>query len=287
MGTTKVRVFDSAGTDVGYLRDHQGWWFDPRFPHAFELFDIDSFYEANYFKDDHVTPAVVAKYADAVLAYGAQLLGGPITSMLEAGCGGGWFTKEFLDRGVDLVAIEGTHAGIARTLQRGVPEARLLRHDLRRPLRLNRRFQMAVCTEVAEHLECPFAGQLVQTLVDHSDVIWFSFEAPGTNEAHYHHTNEQPPKFWVNLFKFHDYTGIALPEALCAELEGRGRYIFCGPNVRIPAELSPPVSVAAPNASVGQRRTTQSPSAKDWLKRLAPPLALDAARFVLRRVRKH
>ncbi|OFW45063.1 MAG: hypothetical protein A3J29_03405 [Acidobacteria bacterium RIFCSPLOWO2_12_FULL_67_14b] len=279
MGTTRVDVWDRSGADTGYLRNRQHWWFDPAFPHAFELFDLDGFYEENYFRTDHVGPAAVQAYVDAVLAYGQRLTGAPIGEVLEAGCGGGWFTKGFLDRGLDVVAIEGTRAGIARTLARGVPADRLIRHDLRRPLALVRRFQVATCTEVAEHIECPFAGQLVQTLVDHADVIWFSFEAPGTNEAHYHHTNEQPARFWINLFAFHDYTAIEIPPAIRESTESRGSYIFCGPAIRIPTDLSQVAAPARVQPSAGAAMASATPKgARHWVRKIVPPIVVDAVR---------
>lgn len=283
MGTTRVNVRGTSGEDIGYLQNRQHWWFDPEFPHAFELFDIDGFYEEHYFGTDHVSAEAVTAYADAVLDYGRRLTGSPVEALLEAGCGGGWFTKEFLDRGLDVLAIEGTRAGVARTEARGVPASRLIRHDLRRPLALGRRFPVAVCTEVAEHIECPFAGQLVQTLVDHADVIWFSFEAPGTNQAHYHHTNEQPARFWINLFAFHDYTPIAVPQEIREKTESRGSYIFCSPAIRIPQDLLPVAPSARVEASAGAAMAPAAPKgARYWLTRIAPPIVVDAVRALLR-----
>lgn len=279
MSTSRVAVYDDSGADIGYLQYRQNWWFDPEFPHSFELFDLDSFYEDQYFREDHVGPQVVERYVSAVMDYGKRLTRAPVTSVLEVGCGGGWFTKRFLDLGVDLLAIEGTAAGLKKAIDRGVPKERLLRHDLRRPLQLGRRFQVAVCTEVAEHLECPFAGVLVQTLVDHADVIWFSFEPPGTNEAHYHHCNEQPAKFWLNLFHFHDYVALEIPENLRLELEHRGRYIFCSRKAMIPDDLSP-VSLTGASESAGQRMY-QEGRAKYWLKKFVPPIVVDLVRKAL------
>jgi hypothetical protein len=281
MEALKVRIFDELGTDRGYLQNQQNWWFEPGFPHAFELFDLDSFYEENYFKNDHVGADTVKRYADAVLTYGQQLIRAPVLSILEAGCGGGWFTKEFYDRGIDIVAIEGTRVGVDKAIQRGVPPQRITHHDLRRPLQIGRRFQIAVCTEVAEHIECPFAAQLIQTLVDHSDIIWFSFEPPGGNEAHYHHCNEQPLKFWSNLFNFHGYARIELPSQLSDALESRGKYIFCSSHVSIPADLVKRTIESSPTDSLGLQMRRE-PRIKYWFKKITPPIAIDAARWAFR-----
>ena len=232
--TSKISVYRDDGRERGWLGGNQRWWFDPAFPHAFSVFDLDSFYDDNYFKVDHVSPRVVANYVDAVLAAGEKLLGRPVKSVLEAGCAAGWFTEEFVRRGVDLVAVEGTHVGVRKTLERGVPAARVIRHDLRLSLSLGRTFDMALCTEVAEHIECPFSSQLVQNLVSHSQLVWFSFEEPATNDAHYHHSNEQPERFWINLFRFYGYRMWRLPADVIKAVDARGRMIFVGPNVAAP-----------------------------------------------------
>ncbi|MEA2463508.1 MAG: hypothetical protein QOJ98_1255, partial [Acidobacteriota bacterium] len=197
--TAKVRAYVD-GEEKGWLGDNQRWWFDPAFAHAFSIFDLDSFYDENYFKVDHVGPDTVTKYVDHVLAFGAQLLGRPVESVFEAGSAGGWFTEELIRRKIDVMAVEGTRVGYDRSVARGVPRSQIVHHDLRVPLSLGRQFDMALCTEVAEHIECPFSSQLVQNLVTHSQLVWFSFEEPGTNDAHYHHSNEQPEPFWINLF---------------------------------------------------------------------------------------
>ena len=228
--TSAVSVYDN-GRETGWLGGNQRWWFDPNFAHAFSIFDLDAFYDENYFQVDHVGPEVVKQYVNHVLAFGAELLGRPVESVLEAGCAGGWFTEELVSRGIDVVAVEGTRVGYDRTIARGVPSSRVIRHDLRLPLSLGRTFDMALCTEVAEHIECPFSSQLVQNLVTHSQVVWFSFEEPSTNDAHYHHSNEQPEAFWINLFRFYGYRMRRLPDEVIKAVESRGRMIFCAPGV--------------------------------------------------------
>ena len=223
--TKRVDVFDEQGRDHGYIGDIEHWWFDPAFPHAFTIFDLDGFYGDPYFKQDHIQPGTATTYADHVLTYGEQLLGEPVGSLLELGAATGWFSEEFLRRGIDLIAIEGTRAGFRRLAQR-IPSDRAIRHDVRLRLDLGRSFDVAVCTEVAEHIEPPFSSQLVDNLVRHAPVVWFSFASPGTNEAHYHHSNEQPLEFWVNLFAFYGYASLLLPEEVTASVEGRGRVVF-------------------------------------------------------------
>lgn len=224
MTELRVEVF-ASGKDEGYLGQDQRWWFNPAFPHAFSIFDLDGFYGDPYFEVDHVGPDVVSRYVSAVTEWGARAYGRPIVSVAEFGTAAGWFTKAMLDRRLDVVGVEGSRAGHARTIARGVPESRMHRLDLRRRIDLGRRFDIALCTEVAEHIEPPFSSQLVDNLVRHAPLVWFSFEEPATNEAHYHHCNEQPVPFWRNLFAFYGYGFVPLPAELSASLEGRGRFL--------------------------------------------------------------
>ena len=118
-------------------------------------------------------------------------------------------------------------------LERGIPIERIIKHDLRFPLNLNRIFDIVLCTEVAEHIEPPFSSQLILNIINHSKLVWFSFEEPGTNSAHYHHCNEQPEKFWKNLFDFFGYQMVKLPKKVIKEVGGRAGYIFYAKSLKI------------------------------------------------------
>jgi len=231
----------------GFL-PHQryNWWFDADEPHAFQIFDLDGFYSPRYFDGDHVDPNVVAVIAVSLLIAGQHALGRKVESVLDMGCGQGHFTHGLLSTGVDVIAVEGSSAGYAAARDRGVPEERLVRHDMRLPLQLGRKFDVVMCTEVAEHLEPPFSSQLIHSISEHCDVCWFSSEPPETNQDHLHHPNEQPDIFWINLFRFYGFQPLPIsfdistpdnPEvgpALAKHAVIRGRYVF----VRTDEDLS-------------------------------------------------
>lgn len=239
MKTTKIKIY-ANGKDLGWLGQHRNWWYDDTFPHAFSIFDLDSFYQNDYFKVDHVAnPTVVRRYVELVLQYGKEFLGREVATILELGCGGGWFTEEFIKWGVRVVAVEGSRSGFERTKKRLGKKytQNIYRHDLRLPFHLKKKFNIVVCTEVAEHIEPPFSSQLVQTITEHSDLVWFSFEQPSTNQEHYHHTNEQPEIFWQNLFAFYGYNMLRLPESVASETAGRGGYLFYNSTHPLPRKL--------------------------------------------------
>lgn len=66
-----------------------------------------------------------------------------------------------------------------------------------------KKFDLLQSLEVAEHLHAEFAKNFIALLTSLSDIILFSAAIPyqeGTN-----HFNEQPPSYWANIFKEHDF----------------------------------------------------------------------------------
>jgi hypothetical protein len=231
----RVSIFEEKGS--GYLGNHPNWWFDEGFEYSFSIFDLNTLYGDTYFAKDHVLDQTILNYVDCVLSYGEYFLNRKVRSVVEFGCGAGWFTKEFLNRDIDVIAIEGTLCGYRRTVERGVPPERVMWLDLRRNIDLQRRFDFALCTEVAEHVECPFSGQLISNVTKHSDLVLFSSEGPGTNEDHIHHCNEQPELFWRNIFKFYGYRMYPLPDDVFNSVQRRARAIFYSASVTTPPGL--------------------------------------------------
>jgi hypothetical protein len=57
---------------------------------------------------------------------------------------------------------------------------------------------LAVCLEVAEHIESQFADTIVQNLVAASDRVFFSAAIPGQGGTN--HVNLQYPDYWAEKF---------------------------------------------------------------------------------------
>jgi hypothetical protein len=192
--TRRVEIYHPGRTS-GWLGGRKEWWFDPDFPHAFEIFDLDGFYEEHYFAADHVDLSTAEKYVELVIGYGTGVLGRPVESVLELGARGGWFSERFWARRLDLIAVEGTVVGHRQIVERGVPSTQVVRYDLRRPPDLGRTFDVVVC---------------------------------------YRHPNEQPEIFWRNLFAFLGWEMTSLPNEVATSVAGRGRFI-CHPRTVTPA----------------------------------------------------
>ena len=218
------------GEDNGWLHQ-QNFWFNPNHEHGFGIVDLDSIYPEKYFEKDHVKPETVEAYCRLVPEIYESLTGKKLSSIIEFGSAGGWFLSGFIKAGYNVLGLEGTNAGVEACLRTGVLKNQIFQHNFRREFKANHSCCIALCTEVAEHIEPPFSSVLVKGLVDAAPFIWFSFEEPNTNPAHIHHPNEMPAKFWINLFDFFGYKAYKLPQWVSDQTEGRGTYVFYDPQV--------------------------------------------------------
>jgi SAM-dependent methyltransferase len=120
-------------------------------------------------------------------------------SVVDVGCGAGHWLAEALKLGVsDVLGVDGEWALKAKLR---VPREKFLVHDLTKPLNLERRFDLAISLEVAEHLPSSQAEEFVRILCQAADVVFFSAAIPGQGGRH--HVNEQWPAYWAKLFAAH------------------------------------------------------------------------------------
>jgi len=225
----KVNPYQN-GQDCGYLNDNSHWWFNSANKLAYSIFDTNAVYPDEYYANNHnIDKGAIANYAILAFDLYKQIKGGEPTSILDAGCAGGWFVKEFERLGKFVVGLDASASAIKRCAKNGVTST--IHHiDLRKRLQLGRRFDMVCCSEVAEHVEPPFASMLVENLVNHSDVIIWSHCRPGEHaKPHIHHPNEQPDIFWINLFAFYGYSYQAIPEEYHALTQHRIKSVFYKP----------------------------------------------------------
>jgi SAM-dependent methyltransferase len=128
---------------------------------------------------------------------GADLPG----SLLDVGCGTGTWLRAATDLGVsDVLGIDGVEVTQEHLY---VSKANIKYLDLSRPFDLGRRFDLALCLEVAEHLADESSSILVSSIVSHSNSILFSAACPG--QPGQHHVNCQWPTYWQSLFNNHGF----------------------------------------------------------------------------------
>ena len=121
-------------------------------------------------------------------------------SVIDVGCGWGAWLKAFEERGLkDVLGIDGDYIDRSKLL---IDVSHFQTADLREPICLNRRFDVALCLEVAEHLPKGRAKGLVADLVSVAPIVMFSEAIPGQGGDH---INEQWPSYWSTLFAHHRY----------------------------------------------------------------------------------
>lgn len=125
----------------------------------------------------------------------------PVTSVVDIGCGRGWFLAEFLQHGVQ--DIYGIDSDVVSASQLHIPPDCFEARDLSEPFELDRRFDLAMSLEVAEHLPESSAASFVECLVALAPLVVFSAAVPGQRGLH--HVNEQWPRYWIQLFARHGY----------------------------------------------------------------------------------
>lgn len=125
-------------------------------------------------------------------------------SVVDVGCGtGSWLAACRLQGIEDLKGLDGNWVDREMLM---IPAEHFVTTDLRRPIRLERSFDLVISLEVAEHLPGECAPQFIDSLTGLGPVVLFSAAIPGQGGTH--HVNEQWPDYWVQLFMKRGFTAI-------------------------------------------------------------------------------
>lgn len=138
-------------------------------------------------------PANIRKLADAI----HEACEGPHYAV-DIGCGEGHMFARLWELGWKGVGLEGSPEAIAR-----IPPGRpffVLPIDLREPFEPGIAWDVAICTEVAEHVECMHGLSVVQHVIGRarSRIVW---SAAGPGQEWPGHVNLQPSGYWLELFR--------------------------------------------------------------------------------------
>jgi SAM-dependent methyltransferase len=125
-------------------------------------------------------------------------------SVIDVGCGTGEWLSVFGENGVeDVWGVDGAY--VPRDLLK-IPQDRFIPADLEHPLNVNRKFDLVVSLEVAEHLSNRSAEIFVDSLTGLGPLILFSAAIP--HQGGVNHINEQWQEYWAKLFDNRGYTVI-------------------------------------------------------------------------------
>src|SRR6266487_1201038 len=118
-------------------------------------------------------------------------------SVVDVGCGPGTFLKVFLDNGIeDILGIDGNWIDKSNLF---IPEVYIKEEDLEKKIIINKKFDLVMCLEVAEHLSEKSEDILIDNLTSLGDKIIFS--AAVIHQGGQNHLNEQSPVYWAEKFE--------------------------------------------------------------------------------------
>jgi len=155
-----------------------------------EVKALEDIYSKSFFSSRHKLKWRVPIVCDAV-----KTILNP-SSIVDVGCAVGDFVHGFTDRGMDAAGIEGSKSSLPY-LQ--CASDQVFFADLRKPIPKDIPFfDLAMCFEVAEHIEPEFAGMFAENLERLSDRILISAATPGQG-GHYH-VNCKEHNYWIDMF---------------------------------------------------------------------------------------
>jgi len=125
-------------------------------------------------------------------------------SILDVGCGLGNWIQVAKNLGVaEVTGVDGSY--VNRSLLKIEPHE-FVEKNLIEKFDLQKKYDLAICLEVAEHLPASSAEKIVESLVTHADVIMFSAALPG--QGGQNHINEQWPSYWQAIFEKYNFQMI-------------------------------------------------------------------------------
>lgn len=124
-------------------------------------------------------------------------------SVVDIGCGLGTFLNVFKRLGVsEVLGIDGYWVN-KDLLFKYIEPKEFLEWDLEKNIKLDKKYDLVLSLEVAEHLSKDSADIFVQNLVNSGTVILFSAAIP--NQGGQNHINEQWLTYWEEKFAKHNY----------------------------------------------------------------------------------
>ena len=144
-------------------------------------------------------------------------------SLIDFGCGNADLVRGFLSRGIQAYGIEGTRNCTPYIQLPYIDDEkehlsvfnRVMIHDLRTPIHeyfdgkyyphptINIKTDLAICLEVAEHLEEEYANELILNIINVSDNVIFTAASP--SQLGHYHVNLRPLRWWIEYFESYNY----------------------------------------------------------------------------------
>ena len=139
---------------------------------------------------------------EAICSYIVKNIKPNLSSLVDYGCGAGWFLYYFKKLGIDdVVGIE-PNREVLQVVDKLVKE-NIKFLDLTKEIDLKRRFDLALNIEVIEHIKGKYEDIVLKNITRHVDLLIFSAAIPG--QRGHGHVNEQPFEYWKKKLNSIDF----------------------------------------------------------------------------------
>lgn len=126
-----------------------------------------------------------------------------ISSIVDVGCGIGTWLHVAQNLGVsDILGIDSDDVDYEQ-LNKFINKRNFVSLDLSKHFFLDKKFDLVLCLEVAEHISKESADIFVNNLISHGDLILFSAAIPG--QGGQNHVNENWPSYWIEKFSLYGF----------------------------------------------------------------------------------
>jgi hypothetical protein len=134
--------------------------------------------------------------ATHMLGYIFHSIGFIPRSIIDIGGGAGAFAAPFYEAGIkDITILDGEWVKDAVQF---LPPNCFIYHDLTKPYFPTRKYDMAICCEVIEHIDDQHSDTVLDTITRCSDVCLWSAALPG--QGGLNHVNEREESYWEEKF---------------------------------------------------------------------------------------
>jgi hypothetical protein len=121
-------------------------------------------------------------------------------TMIDVGCGAGFSTKYFIDKGINSMGVEGFLTAINESK---IKEFIHVHDYVESEFIPEKEYDMAWCCEFVEHVEEIYSENFMKTF-SKCKVVAMTHAVPG--QPGFHHVNCQPSEYWISKFKNYGFS---------------------------------------------------------------------------------
>lgn len=158
--------------------------------------DIEAVYDRRFFARQVPWRDEYEVIADALVRHVR------FSTVLDLGCGSGFLIARLAQHGKTVTGVDGSPS--AHIFAADEVRQNIMIRDLRLPLELGK-YDLVMCTEVAEHLPAAYADILVHSICRNVNA-WVFFTAAQPGQGGHGHVNEQPHAYWIRKFRERGYS---------------------------------------------------------------------------------